>query len=528
MAQLIEEKLNTNEPASPPAEGTRSVAVVSVLSATGMLLGYARDAGLVIFFGTALASDAFFAATLIPIMLGRVIMSGALAPAVVPVFAGLLERKRDPWAVLNAILTIFALVLVGLSAVLSLGAPLFIQWLAPGFETGRAEQAVRLLIITAPAVFLMGISALLGAMLNVLGLYAVPAMGTVLVNGLSLLALPIGASTLGVEGVALGMVAGSLAQLILQWVSLRRKGWLYRPSLNFRSAEVRRVIQLFLPLLAFMLVDQCVTVTERVIASGFAPGELSHLTLAGKLYQIPSLTLSGAVAVVMFPLLARGRAGGNLARYSEILKGAFRNVVFLTAPAALWLFFGSNLIVRLFFQHGEVTPADAHATAELVRLYSLAVVPTGLLLVVNRAFHASSIMYLPLIMGLGFAAFYVVIALLLSHSLGIAGLPLAFTISQCVSLLVAFGFLVSRNFSLRTLRDGKLAITLAVNGVLAIGLFGWSSLLEPVLTGQSPFIQLLGLIVGLGLSGLFYLWLAKRWAIPEAAAYLRMFQKRFL
>jgi putative peptidoglycan lipid II flippase len=231
----------------------------------------------------------------------------------------------------------------------------------------------------------------------------------------------------------------------------------------------------------------------------------------------------------MFPLLARGSAMGNLARYSEILKGAFRNVVFLTTPAALWLFFGSNLIVRLFFQHGEVTPADAQATAELVRLYSMAVVPTGLLLVVNRAFHASSMMYLPLIMGLGFAAFYVVIALILSHSLGIVGLPWAFTISQCVSLLVAFGFLVfrsGRNLRLRDLLDSKLALTVAVNTALAGGLAGWAILLEPALRGQNFLIQLVGLGLGVGLSGLFYLWLARRLAIPEAAAYLRMFQKK--
>src|SRR5262245_17420436 len=85
------------------ANKLQAVTSVAVLSALGMGVGYARDAAVAAWFGASAVTDAFFVATIIPTSIAAVAVSGTLAPALLPVFAG--RGIRDAWAMANVILT---------------------------------------------------------------------------------------------------------------------------------------------------------------------------------------------------------------------------------------------------------------------------------------------------------------------------------------------------------------------------------------------------------------------------------------
>lgn len=512
---------------SPPVSGTqlprhiRAVTGVAILSAIGMFFGYARDAGLAAVFGASRTTDAFFVATLIPTMVATVVMSSALSPAVLPVFAGLLDRRDKAWAVANSILTLSILALTGLSIVLLIGTTQLVQWLAPGFEPDRLTLSVRLVMITAPAVAFLGLSALLGSLINALGVYNVPALGPLLVNGTTFAAIILAGPRWRIEGVGFGLVVGGVLHLAVQLVTLRRLGWVYWPSLDLNQPGVQEVFRLFWPLLAFVALAQSVPIIERMIASEFAAGQLSQLTYANKLSQIPMFVLSSSVAVVVFPVLSRDSAAGHVRSYVTTLGSGIRNVVLLTTPAALWLFLAALPWVTLVFQRGEFATADARATADLLRIYSLAVVPHGFLLVLFRAFHALRDTVTPLVIGVLNTAVYVVSALLLSHRLELAGLPLAFLASQVFGSLLSFAVLCVRLKSPIDALLGNGFVRVCLAGLMfALLLTGWLHTAQPLLARFTTPLQALFLATSVILSGFVYLGIAKAAGVPEARLYL--------
>jgi len=497
----------------------RHLAIVSFFAALGMLFGYARDAGIAAVFGASSATDAFFIATIIPIMLGRVILSGAFAPPIMPVFTALLAKTREAWHVANTILTLSCLLLVVLAIVLITGAQPILSLISPGLDEGRAALSVEFLILSAPAVVFFGLSALLGALLNASGVYDVPALGTTLVNGISFAAVLLVARMGGLQGVAASLVVGGLVQFAVLVFALRRTGWRYNFGCAWNQPEVREIGRLFAPLLTLMLVDQVVPITERIVGSGFPSGEFSRLAYANKLYQIPYMIIASSLVVVLFPVLS-WHAEKKHVQYVDTVIGGLRNVALLTLPFALWLVLASASWVRLIFQHGDFTAGDSALTSELLRWYSLAVVPASLLLVLTRAFHALRDMRTPLLLSLTTAGVYVAGAMHFAREFHIAGLPIAFCVAQIFAVVLSF---VALRFKLPTLSARRvggelLRVALASLPLVAIVLIGFRPL-DSFLLGGNVFVSVVVFILAFGLSVLAYLWVARLLGIAEAEAY---------
>ncbi|MBI4673198.1 MAG: murein biosynthesis integral membrane protein MurJ [Chloroflexi bacterium] len=404
-----------------------AVSVVALLGLVGMALGYARDAGIAAIYGASAVSDAFFIATLIPSIFGAAIMVGAVTPALIPLLARHDHQSTDKF--FNLLFTLAALVLLAVTLVVAgLAIPL-VTFLAPGADSARIALAARLVVITSPALWLMGAAALLGALANARGSFGVPALTTVLVNSGMVVAVLLSARGAQIEWVGWGMVAGSALLFTLQWWHLRRHGWRYTPRFA-RDATTQEFLRLFLPLFVFVLLAQAVPIVERRLSAGFPDGQLSHIAYAGKLYQIPSLLVPTSFAVVLFPALVQTLHQARAGAFVETLRDGVRSILFVMLPLSLVFVFAAPALVRVIFQRGEFSPADTAATAVLLRVYSLAIVPAGLLLVLTRAFHARREMMTTLWLGILNTALYVAAAALLLAWTGLLALPLAFVLSQ--------------------------------------------------------------------------------------------------
>ncbi len=508
---------------APRIEPLRALTGVAAFSALGMLLGYARDASLAAVFGASALTDAFFVATIIPTMVATVIMSGALAPALLPIFRARLELRAQAWTLANTLVTWGGVTLALCVAFIFITAPWLVHWLAPGLNQETSALAIQLTRLGAPLLFLLGMSALLGAMANALGSFRVPALAAVLVNGVGLLAILLFGNAIGISSAVLGLTFGALIQLCAQAFGLYRQGW--RPAFapDWHHADVRETLRLFIPLVAFVALAQSVPIVERVFGSLFPAGELSLLAYAGKLFQIPGVVLSSSLAIVLYPHLIQAHTD-SLRDYTpraqeswnDTLAQGVRASLFLTLPLALWFFWNADALVRLIFQRGAFSPDAAHLTAQLVQVYMLAVVPAGILLVLTRALHAQHKMRLTLLLGLLNTFVYILAAFISARALGLLGLPLAFGVSQI------FGCVLFARFAFQKgegrVRWSRSLGAVGAGVVIAVGLFSIGRLGEN-LQGLALLVEL---SVSLALTAMVYLVLAAWWGSAEARHYLNM------
>ena len=171
----------------------KSTAVVSIFTMLSRIFGYIRDALMFIFISNASgALDAFFVAFRIPNFFRRIFGEGALSTAYIPVLSDYKNKddQKEVKEFINTSITTISLILLIVSVIGVLIAPILIYLIAPGFvnsEFGQYDLTVSLLKITFPYMLFICLTAIAGSILNTYDNFAYPAITPVVLN-LSLIA----------------------------------------------------------------------------------------------------------------------------------------------------------------------------------------------------------------------------------------------------------------------------------------------------------------------------------------------------
>ena len=183
------------------------------------ILGLIRDIVFAAFFGVSGGTDAFFVAFKIPNFMRRLFAEGAFSQAFVPVFSEYKEtRSREALKdLINHVAGTLGGILLFISAIGSLAAPVVVMIFAPGFidEPERFQLTSDMLRITFPYIFFIALTAFAGGILNSYSRFAVPAFTPVLLN-LSLIAAAVWASPYfdqPIMALAWGVAVAGLGQL---------------------------------------------------------------------------------------------------------------------------------------------------------------------------------------------------------------------------------------------------------------------------------------------------------------------------
>src|SRR5436190_7035357 len=239
---------------------TRATGVVGVAILCSRVLGLIREVVFAAMFGASRNMDAFLTAFRAPNMLRDLFAEGALSTAFVTTFSRRIatEGNQSAWYLASKVAP---LALVFMSAVSLLGvifAPVLINILAPGFPVEKAELTVLLTRIMFPFILLVSLAALVMGMLNAKHVFGMPAMASSFFN----LGSIIGGITLcywldpqpdwrhphfgerGLIGWSIATLIGGFLQLVVQFPSLRRVGFKFRPDFNWRDAGVRTILVL--------------------------------------------------------------------------------------------------------------------------------------------------------------------------------------------------------------------------------------------------------------------------------------------
>lgn len=341
----------------------RSTATVGAMTLISRIFGYLRDVVIAIFFGASGATDAFFVAFRLPNLLRRLFAEGAFSHAFVPVFAEYKERREtDLKGLVDHVCGALGLVLVLVTAVGILAAPLIIAVFAPGFikEQSRFDLAVAMLRITFPYLLFISLTALAGGILNSMGRFAVPAFTPVLLN-LSLIGAALWLAPLvevPVTALAWGVFLAGIAQLGFQLPFLFRLRLLPRPRLDLAHEGVRRILRLMLPAIFGTSVVQINLLFDTLIASFLAAGSISWLFFSDRFVELPLALFGIAIATVILPRLSRQHAQQSPEQFRATLDWALRLALLVTAPAMLGLILLAGPILITLIQYRAFTFAD--------------------------------------------------------------------------------------------------------------------------------------------------------------------------
>src|SRR5207302_655084 len=357
---------------------TRGTGIVGVAILCSRVLGLVREVVFAALFGASRNMDAFLTAFRAPNMLRDLFAEGALSTAFVTTFSQRIatEGDKSAWNLASKVAT---LALVFMSAVSLLGvifAPVLINILAPGFPIEKAELTVLLTRIMFPFILLVSLAALVMGMLNAKHVFGMPAMASSFFN----LGSIIGGVALcywldpqpdwrhphfgerGLIGWSIATLIGGFLQLVVQFPSLRRVGFKFRPDFTWRDAGVRTILVLMGPATIAASAVQVNVAVNSGFASGLGDGPMTFLNIAFRLMQLPLGIFGVAVGTVSLPLVSRTAALGDFAGFRSALAHAIRLVTLLTIPAAVELILLAEPILSVNYEHGRLTPEATRQT----------------------------------------------------------------------------------------------------------------------------------------------------------------------
>ncbi len=424
MSDLAASPLPRSEPA-PPGELARSAGILALGSMTSRILGLVRETLIADLFGATGPVSAFRLASRVPLMIYDLLIGGMLSAALVPVLSDYArpERRRELWPAASAILSALGLVLALLVLLLELFTPQVAWLLGGGFDAELQLVLTRSLRILAPAVLFFGMAGGFMAILYALKRFTFPAFGAAVFNLGVVITIVLLAGRLDVYSLALGVLLGSLGQLTIQLLALRDAR--LRFVINWRHPALRRIIRLYLPIGAGMIISQIQVTIDGNLASRTGPQSVAWMQNATTLIQFPHGLVAVAISVAALPSLSQLAATADWDGYRQTLARALRLLLYLILPAAIGLWIMATPVVRLIFEHGAFQPTDTVAVVAALRLYLLGLIFAAVDWPLNYAFYAQQDTLTPATVGVVSVGVYLVVALALLQPMGYLGLVLA-------------------------------------------------------------------------------------------------------
>jgi putative peptidoglycan lipid II flippase len=457
--------------------------------------------------------DAFFAAFRIPDLLFQLVAAGALSSALIPVIAGLLESDGESraWRVVSTVANLMLTALLVLAVLVLVFADQLVSIYTSGFDPATMARTVELTRIMVLSPIFLALGALATSVLNARGRFAASAIAPIVYNlaiiGAALLLAP----SMGVVGIAVGVVLGSLGHLLVQFRPLRTIGFRYEPRIDAADPAARRALGLMAPRAVGMGASQITFVVVTALATTVGIGGVTAFTIAFTLLQIPIGVIGVPLGIVLFPSLSREAASGDSVEFVALLTRSLRLLAVVMIPVGVLAAILRLESVAILF--GALDPATIQLSADTFLAFLPGLPAHALIAVLARAFYARQDTLTPVAVAVGAVVVNTTLAAALVGPLGLPGVALAIAIAAWLEAIALTVLLRRREgpLGLASILDVgvRVVVASAIAGVIATFvhlLIGPALAPDPAMLGRSgiPGLAAVILVVSAGFASAFW------------------------
>ena len=498
----------------------RAGVVISGAYLVSRVLGYVRVLLVTTTFGAGHELDAFNAAFRIPDLIYQLVAAGAVASALVPIVGGLFAtgENQRAWRVVSTISNLMLVALAVLAAVAFVAAPWIVStFIAPGFPPDVLAKTIDLTRLMLLAPILLALGAVVTSALNAERRFAASAVAPLVYNLAIIGAALFLSSSLGVTGLAIGVVVGSLGHLVIQLPSLLRAGFRYAPRIDLGDDAARRALVLMLPRVFGLGASQITIVVMVALASGYGSGAVTDWTNAFTLLQIPLGVIGIPLGIVLLPSLSRELAVGRTDVYLALIARSMRILLFVMLPIAGIGIALSYQTVNLLLDYGKVDDGAVALTASTLQLFLLGLGAHASIGVLARAFYARHDTRTPVLAAVLAVIINTTLGAVLIGRIGLPALGLAIALAAWAEAIVLLIVLKRREPGLDLVGIAGVAARSLVATAIATGIAYLVTvvIVQPEVDEPSKLLILVEAVLAAGAAGLTYVGVALALRIPE-------------
>jgi putative peptidoglycan lipid II flippase len=420
-----------------------------------MLFGFLRERLLNgYYYGTYdIGLDAYTAAFILPDFMYFILVSGALSVTFIPVFNQRLAggNKKSAWELSTSMINLMALAtLVASVLIIIFAEPLIRYVIAPGLSESGTALAVSMMRVIAVNPFLFAISTVIASIQQALGRFTFYALAPTVynigiiigilffTNGINLFGWQVFEG--GIMGVALGVVLGSMMQLVISSIGLIGLGFDYRFKIHWKNKGFRKVLSLLPARSIDQGMDYLVGIVETNLASRMAAGTVRAYNQAMTLQMAPINLIGVAISTAAFPKMTERLSEGRTDLFNSELQSVLRVIIWLSLPVAIITFFTRGYLVNFIRSGGD--PLMAGLLGALV----VAILFRSVYYIAARTFYAQQDTKTPLYISFFSIGLNIVLAIWFTGPLnmGAYGLAWAQSIMAMVEVIILFTVMAIR------------------------------------------------------------------------------------
>lgn len=391
--------------------------------------------------------DAYTVAFTLPDFMFIILVSGALSVTFIPVFNQRLAKgnKRSAWELSTSLINFMALVTLAASILIIIFAEPIVQYIvAPGLDEASRALAVSMMRVIAVNPFLFAIATVIASMQQAIGRFTFFALAPTIYNvGIIIGTLfftkgiSIGSWHIfdgGIMGVALGVVLGSILQLLVSTIGLFGLGFDYRFKIYWKNKGFRKVLSLLPARSLDQGMDYVVSIAETNLASRMASGTIRAYNQALTLHLMPINLIGVAISTAAFPSLTERLGEGRVDLFTKELRGTIRVIIWIILPVAAIALFARGYVVNFIKEGGDFLMAN------LLGALVVAIVFRSIYHIAARSFYAQQDTKTPLYVSIFAIGLNVVLAIWFTMVLdwGPYGLAWAQSIVAMVEVIILF------------------------------------------------------------------------------------------
>ena len=398
------------------------------------------------------ALDAYTYAFSVPDFMFIILVSGALSVTFIPVFNQRLAtgNKKSAWELSTSMINFMALITLVISILIMIFAELLITHIiAPGLDESGRGLAVSMMRVIAINPFLFAIATVLASIQQAVGRFTFYALAPTIYNiGIIIGALFFtqGITIFGVQlfeggimGVALGVVLGSIMQLLVSAIGLMGLGLDYQFKIYWRNKGFRKVIRMLPARSIDQGMDYIVGMVELRLASHMESGVARALQQATALHLMPINLIGVAISTAAFPSMTETLGAGDTKKFRLELQKIIRVIAWLALPVATIAFFARGYVVSFIKDGGNTLIAG------LLGALVVAILFRTIYHIAARSFYAQQDTKTPLYISIVSIILNIVLAVWFTQSLemGAYGLAYAQSIVAFIEVVLLF-FIMQR------------------------------------------------------------------------------------
>lgn len=429
-------------------ENSAKMAVGTIFS---RITGVVRSAAVIAAIGFGPFADAYSIANSLPTIIYIIIIGGAINSIFVPQLVKHQKTDLDKGkSFTDKLLTFVILLLLTLSAIAVLLAPLIVKLYAPlNWTNENFEVSVLFARFLLPQIFFYGLFAVLQQVLNARGHFAIPMYAPILNNlvvtitALLFLNVVINPPVAGavtnsaIYLLAVGTTLGVVIQAVVLIPVLKKVNYRFKFDFAFRNSGLGVAGRLASWTLGYVLVNQVTYVLITRLAAGANVSEsdigFTAYQNAYLIFMLPHSIIAVSLVTALLPRFSVLATDEHKQELVDELRKSINSLLFLLIPVTALLASLAPLVTAILFARGSASLENSISTGFVLSAFMFGLIPFSLFYLLLRGFYALNDTKTPFMFNIVLNLIHVVTALtlysILNGNARLIGLALSFVIS---------------------------------------------------------------------------------------------------